>query len=49
MKKTKFDVLVIGSGLAGLASALKLADKKNIGIICKTQLIESSSHWAQGG
>ena len=49
MKKTKFDVLVIGSGLAGLASALKLADKKNIGIICKTQLTESSSHWAQGG
>lgn len=49
MKKTNFDVLIIGSGLAGLATALKLADHKCIGIVCKTELTESSSHWAQGG
>jgi len=49
MKKNNFDVLIIGSGLAGLATALKLADDKSIGIVCKTQLTESSSHWAQGG
>jgi L-aspartate oxidase len=49
MKKKNFDVLIIGSGLAGLSTALKLADHKRIGIICKTELTESSSHWAQGG
>ena len=49
MKKTNFDVLIIGSGLAGLSTALKLADHKRIGIVCKTELTESSSHWAQGG
>ncbi|MBT5150303.1 MAG: FAD-dependent oxidoreductase, partial [Nitrosomonadales bacterium] len=49
MNKNNFNVLIIGSGLAGLATALKLADKKSIGIVCKTNLTESSSHWAQGG
>jgi len=44
-----FDVVIIGSGLAGLSTALKLADKKKIAIISKRQLIDSSSHWAQGG
>ncbi len=49
MKNKNFDVLIIGSGLAGLATALKLADHKRIGIVCKTELTGSSSHWAQGG
>ena len=44
-----FDVVIIGSGLAGLSTALKLADKKKIAIISKRQLIDSSSQWAQGG
>ena len=44
-----FDVIIVGSGLAGLSTALKLADKKKVAIISKRQLIDSSSHWAQGG
>ncbi len=44
-----FDVLIIGSGLAGLSAALKLADHKKIAIISKRKLADSSSHWAQGG
>jgi L-aspartate oxidase len=44
-----FDVLIIGSGLAGLSTALKLADHKKIAIISKRKLADSSSHWAQGG
>ena len=44
-----FDVLIIGSGLAGLSTALKLADHKKIAIISKRKLDDSSSHWAQGG
>ena len=44
-----FEVLIIGSGLAGLSTALKLADHKTVAIISKRKLIDSSSHWAQGG
>ena len=44
-----FDVLIIGSGLAGLSTALKLADSKKIAIISKRELTISSSQWAQGG
>ncbi|MDA7751480.1 L-aspartate oxidase [Methylophilaceae bacterium] len=44
-----FDVAIVGSGLAGLSTALKLADDKKIAIISKRTLSESSSQWAQGG
>ena len=43
------DVLIIGSGLAGLTSALKLADYKKILIVSKREIEDSSSQWAQGG
>ncbi|QDD07571.1 L-aspartate oxidase [Candidatus Methylopumilus planktonicus] len=43
------DVLIIGSGLAGLASALKLADHKKVLIVSKREILDSSSQWAQGG
>ena len=44
-----FDVLIIGSGLAGLSTAVKLASHKKVAIISKRKLADSSSHWAQGG
>ena len=44
-----FDVTIIGSGLAGLSTALKIAETKRVAIISKRQLIDSSSQWAQGG
>ena len=43
------DVLIIGSGLAGLTSALKLATQKKVLIVSKRELSDSSSQWAQGG
>ncbi len=43
------DVLVIGSGAAGLSLALRLADKAKIAVICKGELSEGATHWAQGG
>ncbi len=43
------DVLIIGSGLAGLTAALKLADHKKVLIVSKREILESSSQWAQGG
>lgn len=43
------DVLIIGSGLAGLTSALRLADYKKVLIVSKREVLDSSSQWAQGG
>ncbi len=45
----RFDVLIIGSGLAGLTLALHIADRKQVGLITKKQLIEGASDRAQGG
>jgi len=44
-----FDILIIGSGTAGLTLALQLADHANIAILSKDQLAESASLYAQGG
>ncbi|OIN94301.1 MAG: L-aspartate oxidase [Comamonadaceae bacterium CG1_02_60_18] len=45
----KFDVLIVGSGLAGLSSALLLPADKKIAIITKREINVGSSGWAQGG
>lgn len=45
----EFDTLIIGSGLAGLTLALKLADHQKIGVITKKSLLDGASSWAQGG
>ncbi len=45
----QYDVVVIGSGLAGLTTALQLANTMNVGIICKKTVSDSASRWAQGG
>ena len=42
-----FDVLIVGSGLAGLSSALLLPTSKKIAIITKRAVTEGSSGWAQ--
>ncbi|MBV2235257.1 MAG: FAD-binding protein, partial [Sterolibacterium sp.] len=44
-----FDVLILGSGLAGQSLALRLADKQRVAIITKKALEDSASGWAQGG
>lgn len=45
----KFDFLVIGSGIAGMSFALKVADKGKVALICKTTLEEANTYYAQGG
>jgi L-aspartate oxidase len=45
----QFDVVIIGSGLAGLTLSLHLAEHKKIGLITKKALLDGSSSWAQGG
>ena len=44
-----FDVLIVGSGLAGLSAALLLSERYKVAIITKRAVVEGSSGWAQGG
>ncbi len=44
-----FDVLIIGSGLAGQSAALRLAATKRVAVISKRSVDVSASAWAQGG
>ena len=44
-----FDVLIVGSGLAGLSTALQVAEQRRVGIITKRKLLDGASDWAQGG
>lgn len=46
---TKTDYLVIGTGLAGLAFALKMAKHGNVTILSKTKSDQTNTNWAQGG
>jgi len=46
---THFDVLIIGSGLAGQSLALRLADTHRVAVVTKKMLGDSASAWAQGG
>jgi L-aspartate oxidase len=45
----QFDVLIIGTGLAGLTLALQVADQKKVCIVSKRTMQDSASSWAQGG
>ncbi len=45
----KFDVAIVGSGLAGLSVALHLAQTRKIALISKRTLRDGASDWAQGG
>jgi len=45
----KFDVAIVGSGLAGLSVALHLAQTRKVALISKRSLLDGSSNWAQGG
>lgn len=45
----EYDYLVIGSGIAGMSFALKVADKGRVALVCKSTLDEANTALAQGG
>lgn len=47
--KATADVLVVGSGAAGLTAALNLAETCKVAVIAKGALGEGATGWAQGG
>lgn len=44
-----FDAIVLGSGLAGLSVALRLAETQRVALVTKRTLDDSATAWAQGG
>ncbi len=47
--ETESDVLIIGSGIAGLRLALELSPFAKVFILTKKELLHSNTRWAQGG
>ncbi len=45
----QFDFLILGSGIAGLTFALKVAPRGRVAIVTKKDRAESNTNYAQGG
>ncbi|MCJ9428077.1 L-aspartate oxidase [Kordiimonas marina] len=48
MRRT-YDVVIVGSGAAGLTAALKLAPHMRVAVLSKGEMAAGSTRWAQGG
>jgi L-aspartate oxidase len=51
MTTTELDLLVLGSGVAGLSAAVRAAEthKMRVGVLTKGELPQATTRWAQGG
>ncbi|MEA1880349.1 MAG: L-aspartate oxidase [Campylobacterota bacterium] len=47
--ENKYDVLIIGAGLAGLYAAMNIPEEKNVLVVCKDIPWECNTFYAQGG
>ena len=43
------NIIVIGSGIAGLIAALRLSRRFRVTLVTKSEIAESNTRWAQGG
>lgn len=48
-KVKSYDVIIVGTGLSGLYTALSISDNKQIALITKDRIEENNSNLAQGG
>jgi L-aspartate oxidase len=44
-----YDILIVGSGIAGLSFALRVAEQFRVAVVTKKEKIETSTNYAQGG
>jgi L-aspartate oxidase len=49
MTDSDYDVVVVGSGVAGMTCALRLADRRRVLLVTAGALRSGSTPWAQGG
>ena len=49
MKQEEYDIIIVGTGVAGLYTALSLSEDYRILMITKDSLERSDSYLAQGG
>ena len=49
MPEHNFDVIIVGSGAAGLSAALSLAPELKVAVLAKGEISSGSTAWAQGG
>ncbi len=49
MRENFFDIIIVGSGIAGLSSAFYSPDNYRVALLTKDKLEESSTYYAQGG
>jgi len=49
MNTTALPIVIVGAGLAGLCTALHLADQRRVIVLAKRRLDEAATAWAQGG
>src|SRR5680860_754208 len=49
LERRAYDVLIIGSGAAGLTLAVRLAESARVAVLSKGPLNEGSTWYAQGG
>ncbi|MCB0977530.1 MAG: L-aspartate oxidase [Acidimicrobiales bacterium] len=51
MVESELDLLVLGSGVAGLSAAVRAAEthRMRVGVLTKGELPQSATRWAQGG